>query len=100
MADIPHGINPKPARPKRSRVVPPSIGSLKTQGVKGVRAFCSSFKCGHHAVIAFEVIGKPDETLFPSIRFKCSKCGNRDVQTQPDWPHPSDRIPSTWGRRL
>lgn len=64
-----------------------------------MRAFCSSFNCGHNAVVPFDRLGKPDETLFPSIRFKCSKCGSRDVQTQPDWPHPTDGISETWGKR-
>jgi len=98
MPDIPNGIKPGGERPKRSRSVPPSIGSLRRQGVNGARVFCSSFRCGHHAVISFAAISKPDETLFPSLRFKCSKCGNRDVQTQPDWPVPPDQIPDTWGR--
>ena len=98
MPDIPKAIYPKGIRPKRSRIVPPSIGFLQRQGVSGARVFCSSFRCGHHAVVTFTAIGKPDETLFPSLRFKCSKCGNRDVQTQPDWPKPSDQISDTWGR--
>jgi len=28
---------------------------------------------------------------FPTLRFKCSRCGNGDVQIQPDWPKPVRR---------
>jgi hypothetical protein len=93
MPDIPHGIKPKGERPKRSRSGPPTIGFLKSQGIKGARVFCSAFSCGHHAVVSFELIRVADGTPFPALRFKCTKCGKRGVQAQPDWPKPSDQMP-------
>lgn len=97
MPDIPHGIHPKPPRSPRARTVPPSIAFLRLQGVTGVRVFCSSFTCGHYAVLPFDKLGKPERTLFPALKFKCSKCGRRDVSTMPDWPKPGMSIPDTWG---
>ena len=46
-------------------------------------------KCSHHRIVAvaplLQVFG--DATL-PSLsqRFKCSKCGARDIFLRPDWP--------------
>jgi hypothetical protein len=97
MPEIPHGIHPRPERPKRSRPVPPSIGFLRGQGVQGVRAACTTYNCGHHAVVPFDRLGKPETTLFPALKFKCSRCGGREINTMPDWPKPGDGIPATWG---
>ena len=97
MPDIPHSIKPKGERSKRSRFVPPSIASLRLQGVTGVRVFCSSFNCGHNAVLPFDKLGKPETTLFPSLKFVCSRCGRRDVSIMPDWPKPACAYSDTWG---
>ena len=97
MPDIPNTTYPKKARQKPTPSAPPTIADLKGHGVTGVRLFCTN-ACGHRAVVSFELIRVDDGTPFPALRFKCSKCGGRDVHKMPDWPKPSDQMPKTWGQ--
>jgi hypothetical protein len=80
MPDIATGIKQKRERPKSS---PPTLADLKAQGVTGVRVSCVGHNFGHYAVVSFELIRVADGTPFPALRFKCSRCGNRDIQAQP-----------------
>ena len=47
---------------------------------------CFSFNCGHDVVESFGLMIRVDDGIpFGALRFKCSKCGNLDVQQMPDW---------------
>lgn len=65
---------------------PPTVGHLRTQGVKGVRLWCVS--CGRAGTLTFEAIKAGDDEPFPTAgrRLSCSGCQSRDVQRMPDWP--------------
>ena len=96
---------------KLNTVAPPTIGFLKGQGVTATRVFCASIYCGRMAVMAFDDLGLPDETPFPSIknrrRWSCERCGNHEVSVMPSWRDPravqaervgqTNRIQSAYG---
>lgn len=67
---------------------PPTIGSLKSQGVKGVDVYC--VHCRHRAALTFEQLRVPDEMLIPDImkyrKLTCSECGSKRFNVTPDWP--------------
>jgi hypothetical protein len=65
---------------------PPTIGHLRSLGVKGVRLWCVS--CSRSGVLSFEAIGARDDEPFPTAgkRSICAACRSRDVQRTPDWP--------------
>ena len=68
---------------------PPTIASLKAQGVVAFRVTCAQTSCLHSAFVIFEAAAVDDGALFPSIahrrRFVCGKCGGRSVSVMPDW---------------
>lgn len=72
----------KPSKPP----APPTVGHLRTLGVKGVRLWCVS--CGRSGVLTFEAIRARDDEPFPTAgkRSICAACQSRDVQRMPDWP--------------
>ena len=66
---------------------PPTIAFLRDRnGCPGLRVFCNNHHCLHRADFLWKNLGKPDTTPPVMIRFKCSKCGGRDVDIMPDWP--------------
>ena len=82
-------------RPDSNAVDPPTVGYLKGQGVLSLTAWCHNFECRHHATFLFSQLELDDDQIFIDLkhRFRCSKCGSREVAIQPDWPvwRPSDR---------
>lgn len=65
---------------------PPTVGHLRTLGVKGVRLWCVS--CGRSGMLTFEALGARDAEPFPMAgkRSICAICKSRDVLRMPDWP--------------
>ena len=67
---------------------PPTIASLKAQGVNAFRVTCTKPTCLHSSFVSFAAAGVEDQTPFPSImqrrRFVCSRCGSREVSIMPD----------------
>jgi hypothetical protein len=58
---------------------------MRSLGVTAVEAYC---KCGHEASI--DVLGLPGDVAVPEIknRLRCTKCGERPMETRPDWTKP------------
>jgi hypothetical protein len=65
---------------------PPTVGHLRSLGIKGVRLWCVT--CGRGGVLSFDAIGARDDEPFPTAgkRPSCAVCQSRDVQRMPDWP--------------
>jgi hypothetical protein len=65
---------------------PPTVGHLRTLGVKGVRLWCVT--CGRAGGLTFEALGALDAEPFPTAgkRPSCAVCQSRNVQRMPDWP--------------
>jgi hypothetical protein len=79
-----------------------TIGDARAGGETQFTVHCESTGCHHKAVMSFDQLGLPDETIFvyiPRVRgFVCSKCGSRNVKVMPIFPDTrAPGIPSTWG---
>jgi hypothetical protein len=63
---------------------PMSLGNMREHGVRSVLAICQRTSCGRAASINVDEL--PDDFPVPdvSLRLRCSKCGSRQVKTQPD----------------
>ncbi len=76
-------------REARNNAPPPTIATLRNQGVIGVRVCCRNANCGRAVTVPFEKIGLPEDTPIPQIarlrRWVCQKCGGRQVSVMPDW---------------
>jgi hypothetical protein len=61
---------------------PMDLANMRSLGVTKVMAYC---KCGHEASI--DVSALPDAAYVPAIkdRLRCGKCGQRPMETRPDW---------------
>lgn len=70
-------------------ITPMRLGQLRAGGIKMVMACCA--KCQHRAAV--DVLSFPDETFAPdvSLRLRCSRCGSKEVYTQPNWMENRDR---------
>ena len=55
---------------------------MRSIGVTKISAHC---KCGHEASI--DVSELPGDLVVPELRLRlrCSKCGERPMETRPDW---------------
>ena len=62
-----------------------SLSNMREHGVRSVLAICREASCGYSASI--NVNDLPYEFPVPDValRLRCSRCGSRDVKTQPDW---------------
>jgi hypothetical protein len=62
-----------------------SLANMREHGVRSVAAHCQVVGCGHSASV--NVDGLPDDFPVPdaALRLRCSRCGSRNVKTQPDW---------------
>jgi hypothetical protein len=81
-----HGTRVVDSSERRESAAPPTIGHLKSQGVTGMRLWCTG--CGKSGVLSFEAMGAKDHQRFPTAgrRPTCSACGGHQVQRMPDWP--------------
>ena len=81
-------------RETRNNAPPPTIASMRTQGVRNVRMSCRGPDCGRTVVMSFDKIGLLEATSFPQIarlrRWVCQKCGSREVSVRPDWSAPKE----------
>jgi hypothetical protein len=61
---------------------PMDLANMRSLGVTHVMAYC---KCRHEASI--DVSDLPADLFVPAIkdRLRCSKCGQRPMETRPDW---------------
>src|SRR3712207_4973554 len=83
-----HGAVDVPASPQSppTATIPPmTLGNMREHGVRSVQAHCQESGCGHSD--SLNVDGVPDDYPVPDIalRLRCSRCGSRNVKTQPDW---------------
>ena len=62
-----------------------TLGNMRAHGVRHVAAYCQEASCGHGASLNVDEL--PDEFPVPDValRLRCSRCGSRNVKTQPDW---------------
>lgn len=81
-----HGARVLRATEPAEPIPPPTVGHLRSLGVKGVRLWCVN--CGRAGVLTFEAIRARDDEPFPAAgkRPSCAACQSRDVQRMPDWP--------------
>ena len=66
-----------------------NLGNMREQGVRGLSVTCLNHACRHHTVV--NVDSYPHEVEVPSFgfRMKCSKCGGKRVDVQPNWKEAS-----------
>src|SRR5918994_848316 len=78
--------NPRRAYDHEGREIRPmSLGNMREHGVRSVLAICQRTTCGRTASVSVDEL--PDDFPVPdvSLRLRCSRCGSRNVKTQPDW---------------
>jgi hypothetical protein len=67
-----------------------TIAHARAAGETQFTVHCEAAGCYHQAVMSFDELGLPDETIFvhiPHVRgFVCSKCGSRNVNVKPIFP--------------
>lgn len=67
----------------------PTIGDSRRSGIVACDVQCAGPDCWHQVGVTFDDLGLPDETVFVDIprlrRFRCRKCGCRQVRVSPDW---------------
>jgi hypothetical protein len=67
-----------------------TIADARAGGETRFTIHCEAQGCHHQAVMSFDELGLPDETIFvhiPHVRgFVCSKCGSRNVRVMPILP--------------
>jgi hypothetical protein len=66
-----------------------TLGNMRSQGVRSISVYCQSINCGHEAT--FNADALPDDMSVPDVglRLRCSRCGNRQIKTQPNWSESS-----------
>ena len=62
-----------------------TLGNMRANGVRMVAVSCNALYCHHSADV--DVDGMPDElaVLFLARRFRCSRCGSKQVSARPAW---------------
>ena len=78
--------NPRRAYDHDGREIPPmTLGNMREHGVRTVVAHCQQPNCSHSASIDVDAL--PDRFPVPDValRLRCSRCGSRNVKTQPAW---------------
>ena len=62
-----------------------TLGNMRLHGVRIVAVHCNAPYCHHSADV--DVDGMPDEmaVLFLARRFRCSRCGSKQVSARPAW---------------
>jgi hypothetical protein len=71
---------------QRSEAGPPmTLGNMRQNGVRRLRAYCYAPGCHHEANI--DVESWPDDMEIPSIgpRLRCQQCGARSAEARPNW---------------
>lgn len=76
---------------------PPTVGQLREHGVTHMTVWCHNFDCRHQTTFSLDDLHVGDETVFIRLkpRFRCSKCGEKDVAIQPVWPDWKPSMKST-----
>ena len=68
----------------------PTIGDSKAQGISKFTVYCSTPQCWAARRFSFDELKLEDDIAFVEIpkhrRFRCRKCGNREVTLMADWP--------------
>ena len=61
---------------------PMDLANMRENGARAVWLDC---ECGHHASVNVDAL--PADIYVPDVKnyFRCSKCGARPKQSQPDW---------------
>jgi len=70
---------------KRPAGTPIDLGDMRQLGVRGLALQCLNPQCRHQVV--FSADDYPDDVPMPSFRarMKCSGCGGKGVDVQPNW---------------
>ncbi len=81
MPSLPSGIDPASL---------PDIAHYRGHGINRITAWCLTPFCCHQAKLTFEELsahGASETTKLIAVkpRLKCSKCGGRHADLQPDW---------------
>ena len=70
----------------------PTIAHAKGHGIGGAYIQCRRIGCGNRRRLSFDEIGLPDTAVFVEIgrsrRFRCHRCGGREIIVSADWPRP------------
>jgi hypothetical protein len=78
--------NPRRAYDSDGREIRPmSLRNMREHGVRSVLAICQETSCGHSASVNVDSMSDRFPVPDVSLRLRCSKCGSRNVKTQPDW---------------
>jgi hypothetical protein len=62
-----------------------TLGEMRATGVRGVRVYCSDYKCSHSTAISID--RWPDDVRLSDIEplFTCHACGKRGGDVRPDF---------------
>jgi hypothetical protein len=76
---------PGPMTADGREIWPMSLRNMREHSVRAVMATCQESSCGQAG--SLNVDDLPDDLAVPdvSLRLRCSRCGSRNVKTQPDW---------------
>ena len=78
--------NPRRAYDHDGREIPPmTLGNMRAHGVRTVMAHCQAANCAHSASIDVDALLDHFPVPDVSLRLRCSRCGSRNVKTQPAW---------------
>ena len=69
----------------------PTIADTRRQGISAIYVSCAGPRgCGSRRRLALDELDLPETAIFVEIpklrRFRCIRCGNREVLVMGDWP--------------
>ena len=81
----PQPASPYPAAMSRQQPLPMTLGNMRANGVRAVIATCLNRECRHKADVVVDQIG--DDVAVPEAgqRMRCTKCGERKIETWAAW---------------
>ena len=70
---------------KRIAYEPMTLGNMRQHGMTWLDVSCHWPDCWHRAAV--DVSSYPDDVIVAELgrRFRCSRCGSRNVDARPDW---------------
>ncbi len=78
--------NPRRAYDHHGREIPPmTLGNMREHGVRSVQAHCQEASCGHSTSLNVDGLSDDFPVTDIALRLWCSRCGSRNVKSQPDW---------------
>jgi hypothetical protein len=68
---------------KRVDYEPMTFGNMREHGMTRLDVCCHGPDCWHRSFVDASAFA--DDVIVGKLRFRCSRCGSRNVDAQPDW---------------